>query len=175
VLVEGPTEALALPGLLERVDLDVLRLGIAVVPVGGVGNLARWWRFFRSYGITVFTLFDLDSPDDATGAGRADLAATLSSEPNATVDLDDTSAPIIVRDRYAVFVTNYEAAMRSLFPSQYAELEARGHDRLGPSKTLTARYVVERLSPEVDPGGWAKLSHLAEAILGAARDAPPST
>ncbi len=42
VLVEGPSEALALPVYLLRVDLDVSKQGIAIIPVMGKGNLAKW-------------------------------------------------------------------------------------------------------------------------------------
>lgn len=41
ILVEGRTESLALPELLRARGLDVLREGVAVVPVEGIGNVAK--------------------------------------------------------------------------------------------------------------------------------------
>lgn len=42
VLVEGPTEALALPELLRIRGLDVLQEGLAVISVEGISNIAKW-------------------------------------------------------------------------------------------------------------------------------------
>lgn len=64
VLVEGPTEALALPIYLDKVGLQVTRDGIAIIPVHGVGNLAKWWRLFTAYQIPVYVIFDNDSSED---------------------------------------------------------------------------------------------------------------
>ena len=57
VLVEGPTEALALPGLLRTLGVDVLRLGIAVVSVEGIGNIAKWYWLYTALGIECYCLF----------------------------------------------------------------------------------------------------------------------
>src|SRR5262249_37670725 len=73
VLVEGPTEALALPIYLERVGLNPLKEGVAVIPVHGVGNLAKWWRFFTAYGIPTYPMFDNDAKDDPDQKKRSDI------------------------------------------------------------------------------------------------------
>jgi putative ATP-dependent endonuclease of the OLD family len=80
VLVEGPTEAIALPTYLHRLGLDVAREGIAVISVQGVGNLAKWLRLFAAYGLPTYVIFDNDYTDDADAARRADLLNTLSVE-----------------------------------------------------------------------------------------------
>ncbi len=77
VLVEGPTEAAALPVYLERVGFIPAKEGVAVIAVHGVGNLAKWWRLFSAYGIPTYFVFDNDSKDDRAGAKRSDLLATL--------------------------------------------------------------------------------------------------
>jgi putative ATP-dependent endonuclease of OLD family len=115
LLVEGPTEALAVPELLRRGGLDVLGEGIAVVPVGGIGNLSRWWRFFRAYGIPVFVLIDSDSSDDASGARRADLAKTLKVPLTALTASDGDG--LVIGEGHAVLVEDFEVALRSLFPA----------------------------------------------------------
>lgn len=164
LLVEGPTEALAVPELLRRGGLDVLADGIAVVPVGGVGNLARWWRFFRAYDIPCFVLLDRDSPDDASGARRADLARTLDVDSVALAPTDGEA--LVIGDRFAVFVQDFEGTLRSLFPA-YSEIEDRGRERLGSSKPLVARYAVERIDRTDNELGWRRVEALAGAIRGA--------
>ena len=42
VLVEGQTESFSIPELLRKVGTDVLKLGISVVSVEGLGNIAEW-------------------------------------------------------------------------------------------------------------------------------------
>lgn len=164
LLVEGPTEALAVPELLCRGGLDVLGEGIAVVSVGGIGNLSRWWRFFRAYGIPAFVLVDRDSPDDASGARRADLARTLNVAPAALTPTDGEG--LVIGERHAVFVQDFEVALRSLFPA-YSEIEERGRERLGPSKPLVARYSVERIDRTDSELGWQRIEALADAIRSA--------
>jgi putative ATP-dependent endonuclease of OLD family len=63
VLVEGPSECLSLPIYLSKVGLDVAKRGIAIVPVGGKGNLAKWRRLFTAYGIPTFVIFDNDGKE----------------------------------------------------------------------------------------------------------------
>lgn len=162
LLVEGPSEALALPVLLRRAGVDVLGEGIAVIPVGGIGNLARWWRFFRAYEIPCFVVLDRDSPDDASGARRLDLAATLNVEPGLLSP--DAADGFVVGEGYAVCVDDLERALRATFPD-YSELEARGRERLGSSKPLIARYAVERLDADSETG-WDAVQELANAVHG---------
>jgi hypothetical protein len=54
VLVEGPTEALALPEFLRARGLNVLQEGIAVVSAEGIGNIAKWHRLYTALGISSF-------------------------------------------------------------------------------------------------------------------------
>src|SRR5207249_1800730 len=69
--------SLALPIYLRKVGLDVTKEGIAIIPVMGKGNLAKWWRFFIAYEIPTFVTFDNDSADDATATKRTNALKTL--------------------------------------------------------------------------------------------------
>lgn len=170
LLVEGPTEALALPVLLKRVGLDVLAEGIAVISVGGIGNLPRWWRLFGAYEIPTFVIFDRDSRDDSNGARQEDLIRTLRLDEEAS---RSWAAPgIELTTCCAVMVEDFESALRSLF-DKYAGLELRGHERLGPSKPLAARYAVERLDSDGDDHGWIAIRSLAAAIKAAVTPQSP--
>lgn len=77
VLVEGPTEALALPVYFERLGLNTTRDGIAVIPAGGVGNIAKWWRLFTAYEIPCYVIFDNDAKDRKKVEARQELLRTL--------------------------------------------------------------------------------------------------
>ncbi len=163
MIVEGPTDALGLPELLQRVDLDFLGFGIQVVSVGGIGNLARWWRLYTSYGLPTYVVFDSDSKDDPDSIRRQGLLKTLNV---AYRDYEATVAagPLGVAENFAVCVSNYETAMRSLFPSQYEALEEEARGDLGGGKPLTARYVARRLNRDEDQAGWDAIMRLAYAI-----------
>ncbi len=78
LLVEGPSEALALPEYFEQTGVHPTRDGLAIIPVHGVGNLAKWWRLFTAYEIPTYVLFDNDgSQDDPQGIKRQDLLQAL--------------------------------------------------------------------------------------------------
>lgn len=72
VLVEGPTEAFALPIYFEKCGLPVAKEGVAVIPVHGKGNLGKWRRLFMTYGIPSYVVFDNDVEDDVSGNKRKD-------------------------------------------------------------------------------------------------------
>ncbi|HEY7730236.1 MAG TPA: TOPRIM nucleotidyl transferase/hydrolase domain-containing protein [Gaiellaceae bacterium] len=51
VLVEGTSDRLAVEGLARRLGRDLQAEGVAVVPMGGYGNLPRLLEQYRSYRI----------------------------------------------------------------------------------------------------------------------------
>ena len=112
ILVEGQTESLALPVYLTRVGLDVAKEGIAVVPVMGKGNLAKWWRFFTAYGVPTFLTFDNDAEEDRDGEKRKDALATIGiaeeSEVENIISLEDW----YIGDSCCVFGRDFEQAVR---------------------------------------------------------------
>lgn len=162
VLVEGPTEALAIPILLERVGVEVERHGIAVLSCEGVGNLAKWYRMFRSFGIPVYVVFDNDSKQDADASRRRDLFLALAiSETEGSKLL--TSVDWEIGDQVAVFGLNYEEVMRATFSPDYEQLEGEASSNLGlNSKPLVARYVAERLP--AGHSGWSRVQELEGRI-----------
>jgi putative ATP-dependent endonuclease of OLD family len=161
LLVEGPTEALALPVLLRHGGLDLVERGIATIPVNGIGCLARWWRFFGAYEVPTYVIFDRDSDDDRSGIHRADLLRTLSVD-QAQFEASVRGTGLVTAETYAALVEDFESALRSIFAG-YEFFESQGRERLGSSaKPLVARYACEHL--EQDDPGWAHLAPLAEAI-----------
>jgi putative ATP-dependent endonuclease of OLD family len=163
VLVEGPSECLSLPIYLAKVGLDVSKRGIAIVPVGGKGNLAKWRRLFTAYGIPTFVIFDNDGKaDDKQKIKRRDALTAVGltdEEPqDEFLEYDD----IAISDQFAVFGTNFEEAFRKNFPG-YKDLEDQGREAGVDSKPFLARYVAENLAVD-DAQGWNEIRALKKAL-----------
>ena len=142
VLVEGPTEALALPLLLKLVGLDTLREGVAVIPCHGLSAIARWVRLFSAYGLPTFSIFDSDSASPASqqseAAARADLEAALGAS--------GTSSPaqvVTLGKVYAVFDSDFESAMDTLIGEAWSDAYESSRALIGGGaalKPLRARH-----------------------------------
>lgn len=162
VLVEGPTEALALPVLLGKGGLELDREGIAVISVGGKGNLAKWYRLYRAYEIPCYVVFDNDTRDDRDGFKRKDALRALDvseDEGNSAIDTDDW----LVSKKYTVFGKDYETTMRNYF-KRYSELEDEVKKLGVDSKPFVARWVARQLDKDTEDLGWAKVEAMIEAL-----------
>lgn len=168
VLVEGQTEQFALKIYLEKVGLDVEKSGIAIVPVMGKGNLAKWWRFFGAYGIPTYAIFDNDNEHDTKGNQRKDLLNALEI-PNADEIINETNW--LIHEKFSVFGIDFEDTMRNVF-SDYKKQEEKAIDMLGSSKPIVARYVAEKLELTTGSQEFAKFIELKEKILSAKLSKP---
>lgn len=149
VIVEGRTEAFALPELLRLVDFDPLRYGVAFVMVDGVSNLAKWHRFYDIFDIPVYPIFDTDSDKSGEAAkgpqaAREDLMRALRKDVNQASAM--STDPLSVTDLYASFSPNFEGAMKRLLGPRWNELCEEASQTVGPSKPLIARHVARNLS-----------------------------
>jgi putative ATP-dependent endonuclease of OLD family len=167
VLVEGPTEALALPIYLERAGLNPLKEGIAVIPVHGVGNLPKWWRFFTAYGIPTYPIFDNDAKDDTDQKKRSDLLTALGIDAKTQTDFLNAKEWII-QPNLSVLGKNFEECFRTVFGEKYPALEKEAQDRFGlfpeRSKPLIARHVAEKVPVDVGSSAEKKLKEFSAAI-----------
>lgn len=173
ILVEGPTEALALPEYLKALGYDCYEKGVAVIPVDGKGNLARFWRLFTAYEIPVYVIFDNDAGDDSTGSKRGELLKTLGVSDTDEL-LEETN--LRIEGKYTVFGKDFETTLRKLFSPEFdtyedLEVEAREFIGIAPDnksdcKPLVARYVAEKLSAGVsfEKDGWCDLDRLKISI-----------
>jgi putative ATP-dependent endonuclease of OLD family len=168
VLVEGQTEQFALPVYLRKVGMDVTREGIAIVPVMGKGNLAKWWRLFTAYGIPTYMIFDNDSKDDQTAVKRRDVLTTLRVD---NADEIIASEDWLIHEKFCVFGKDFEATMRANFP-EYQKWEDEANKNLGDSKPIVARYVASQLNVDNVPGR-EKYERLRDTIR--ALESPDST
>jgi putative ATP-dependent endonuclease of OLD family len=163
LVVEGPTEVLALPELLLGAGLDVLECGIAVVSAGGIGGIARWLRLYRAYGLPCYVTFDRDTKDDKEGVKRADLLRVLGEDVGSYEMALEGAGSLVVTSDYAVAVADFEESLRSLFPN-YSDFEAQAKMAGAVSKPLVAREACKALRRDLDASGWASIRELADAI-----------
>jgi len=171
VLVEGPTEAAALPVYLRKVGLDPVRNGIAVISVGGVGNLAKWVRFFTAYQTPTYVVFDNDRSDDGEGVKREDLMSSMRIDSDTGERLVN-AVSFEIQSAVCACGVNFEESLVALFGERYADLENEGRERFGlagvQSKPLLARFVADRLSIEEGTGPHSVFQALANAITARA-------
>src|SRR5690606_33651576 len=164
VLVEGETEELSLPIILEGVGLDVLKEGIANIGVGGKGNLAKWWRLFTALNIPTFICFDNDSSDDKQGLKRKESLKAIGIQDEAIEEVL-TSQEWNINDNFCVFGQNYEATMRATF-SNYVNIENEVKEELGNSKPIISRAVAKRLLEDnIVEEEWQKFKEIAQKII----------
>lgn len=172
VLVEGPTESLALPVYLEEAGLSAAREGVAVIPVHGKGNLAKWRRLFTLFEIPTYIVFDNDPGDDPGGNKRRDVLAAVGieeGEGEAYIDAEDW----IVEPSFCVFGTDFEQTLRTHF-EDYAELEEEAvNEHRIDTKPFQARWVAENLARDDGQPGWERFDELAQTIGALADEAAP--
>ena len=120
VLVEGPTESLSLPIYLQAVGLEAKKEGVAVIPVNGKGNLAKWWRLFTAFNIPVYIIFDNDKDDDDTGMHRKDILKTIGAHEQ--IDRLLKVSDIHIDGKFAIFGTDFETSFRKAF-AKYKEVK----------------------------------------------------
>lgn len=170
ILVEGPTESLSLPIYLKAVGLDTQKEGIAIIPVEGKGNIAKWWRLFTIFKIPVYVIFDNDKEDDGDGKKREDILKTLGEQDFQKIL---NTSDILIKDHYTVFGKDFETSLRSIFPD-YSELEKEAKEIIkNEAKPFVARYVATKLSEEKENEsgdnksemGWDKFEEIKGKIL----------
>ena len=163
VLVEGPTEALALPIYLQKMGVSTAREGIAVVSVMGKGNLAKWRRLYDAYGIPSYVVFDNDGrADDQAGLKRRDALGALGIPENQRSAILDSTV-WTVDASYMVFPQNFEVSLRAALPGYDAVEEEAARSGVD-AKPFVARYVAERL-PAGEGEGWDRLGAFAARVL----------
>lgn len=164
ILVEGPTEELALPVYFERLGFDPTEFGIEIIGVGGKGNLAKWWRLFTLYQIPTFICFDNDyKKDDLSGFKRKDALKAIGIKDE---ELDEVLGveKWSISNRFCVFGKDFETTMRASFVD-YNEIEKRTEETLGSSsKNLIARETAKLVNLQDASDGKIQMTKLIEVI-----------
>jgi putative ATP-dependent endonuclease of OLD family len=162
VLVEGRTESLSLPLLLEKAGLEAAREGVAVLPVGGKGNLGKWYRLFTAYGIPCYVVFDNDAADDLAGTKRRDALRAI-GVPDGDRDAALAANGWLVDETHTIFGTDYETSLHAQF-AEYAILAEAARDQGVETKPFVARWVAEHLPYNATDPGWALVEKMADAL-----------
>jgi putative ATP-dependent endonuclease of OLD family len=163
VLVEGPTEALALPIYLDACGCDTKEKGIAVIPVHGKGSIARYIRLFEAYGIRAYSVFDNDPEDDGNGNKRREIVEAYGHKLDPTI-LESNN--ISIADNFAIFGEDFESSLRKQFNGVgYEDKEKSVRQLFGPAKPLVAREVASLLAKDgTADESWEPIKKLALAI-----------
>jgi len=161
LLVEGETEELALPIFLTHSGIDCDLHGVSILPVGGKGNLPKYWRLFTAFDLPVLTIFDNDSGTE-TKKGANQILETCMGW-SAADNLENVEIYKPMKDARGmetvsvVFQKDYETALDLDWRRFAAEtgadkdavnklgIEASEQARL-ESKGLKARYVARHLT-----------------------------
>lgn len=164
ILVEGPTEELALPIYLERLGFDPTEFGVEIIGVGGKGNIAKWWRLFTLYKVPTFICFDNDArTEDDDGSRRKDALKAIGikdKELDGILGIKTWS----ISDQFCVFGTDFEATMRASFPD-YANIEKQVVETLGSnSKNIIARETAKLVNLQDGSIGKTEMTSLIEFI-----------
>lgn len=127
ILVEGDTEKLALPEYATRLGLDLDRLGVSIIEVGGKRSLLPFARIITSFEIPLTILFDTDS---------SDFGSQKKEEEAYNADLHG-----LVGDGVSVvqFDPKYERELRAALGNELYERKAKEHG--GTSKAVRARRI----------------------------------
>jgi len=182
VLVEGPTEAFALPSLLKLVGLDPLKAGMAIVAAGGVSQIAKWRRLFDALGIPVYCIFDTDSdkkPGNDPVVAREDIFRSLCLDPAGAVRERMSRDPVHVQPLHTTLNANFESAMSTLIGEVWDQRYAESASVVGAtSKSLRARYAADLLTESDLPLNamiaLKQLAHTLGTLLGDPRAAGES-
>lgn len=163
ILVEGPTEKLALPEYFRQVGFDLLERGVEVLSVGGKGDLAKWWRLFTLYEIPTYIIFDNDADDDDNESRRKDALGALNVDNN-QIEAVIQSDEWLIEDKYSVFGVDFETTLRQLIP-EYESFESEAKKYIdSKSKPLIARYAARKTHLERYHSAHSKFAELADRI-----------
>lgn len=156
LLVEGPTEAQALPVFFKRASFSLAANGLEMICCGGKGNMPSLYRLFAAYEITCFCLFD----GDESKCNNRELSSLL--------DIDEMAlgtASFVEGDNYAYFSKDYETTAKEEIPN-YVDFEqsAKGDYKI-LGKPAIARFVAEisEMTPPFIDTLVSALSRLEEA------------
>lgn len=145
VIVEGPTEAAAIPIFAKFLDLDINALGISIVPARGKTNIDLFFHLYQAHGLHVFAIFDNDMHKKSSDNDRA-----WNRVLTRMLGLEESVDPVACTGRnYAILNGDYEQAMREDLEKQdeglYEDLYNKAVSNLGTSKPLIARYMAAEL------------------------------
>jgi len=172
VLVEGRTEEFAIPELLRSVGFDPLEMGIAIVSVDGLANIAKWLRLFCILETPVYCIFDTDSNKttqsdiDNSRRARVDIFQALGLDSSVDELVVSDGSPLSSGKHFATLDPYFEKMAEGLLGDEWARHYDESRAVVGPSKPLRARYAAGRIDPDkISEVGMKSLLGLRDALL----------
>ena len=138
VLVEGPSEYLALPNYFSNAGYDLIKSGVEIINCQGKEQIARNYRLFTAYDIPCFCLFDADAKEDSDKRANSELGGLFEFDPS-NMDHTDQNFTIDAKLKYGYFGGNLETYLKAIDP-EYSKLEAQ----IEGGKPLRAKVMSER-------------------------------
>ena len=100
VLVEGIDDKIVLETVATQMEIKLGKLGLTVLNCTGKGSISPYFSLFKSFGIDIYTIFDLDNDDDNLNKKLFDL-----------VGAKEQSYKTQVKNNYACFKNNLESQL----------------------------------------------------------------
>lgn len=170
VVVEGPSEAYALPLYARAVGYGFDQHNVAIVHGHGKGQMDRLWRIFTAFEIPTYLVFDGDKSNDDTERHRETLE--LLECAGATVKSIEDVCTDVGRS-HAVFEETFDDVIRQEV-ADYDELCTQCKEKLGPSgatsKPLRHRFVARQLLKRFSGGDIGCIPPTIAKVVEAIRD-----
>lgn len=151
ILVEGDTEELCIPLLLERLGLKYCSSGISVIGVEGKNQIPKYWRLFKAFGLNISIIFDSDSQ------GNSNISSCFGCNENEiTAGIDIVKKISMPNQSLFVFENDFETAFKKDFNNdqQWDVYEGEAIDLIKPimksgrpnqQKGQVARYICNKI------------------------------
>jgi len=146
ILVEGDTEELCLPLLLERLGLKYYSSGISIIGVEGKNQIPKYWRLFKTFGIKVSVVFDSDAQ------GNENIANCFGCEQDEiSKNINKLKKLTTNQQNLFVFEKDFETAVKKDFNNdlKWQKFEDEAKEIIKPTsntqKGQIARYILKKV------------------------------
>ena len=147
ILVEGETEELCLPLLLERLGLKYFSSGVSIIGVEGKNQIPKYWRLFKAFNISISVIFDSDSD------GNNNIIESCFGVKINTHNIDKIHKSVIPQKKQNLFIfeKDFETALKKDFDnnSSWDEYEQEAKQIIKPhkkaQKAQIARYIIKKI------------------------------
>lgn len=146
VLVEGDTEELCLPLLLERLWLNYDSSWISIIWVEGKNQIPKYWRLFKSFNIPISVVFDSDRN------WNNNIASCFGCDEN-SIPLNINKSKVIPTERQKLFVFegDFETALKKDLANDesWNQYENSARQMIKPTKDgqkgQVARFICKKI------------------------------
>lgn len=155
ILVEGETEEMALPELLQENGIDCDSLGISIIGVNGKNQIPKYWRLYSKFGIPIIVVIDNDNSEGKQSSNKniascfnVDVKDFTENVEIVKVIQSNTEAgtKLIVLEKD--FETSFEKELEKISAGSFKAFEAEAKDLIKPigkqQKGVIARYIVRK-------------------------------